>query len=108
MDATNPLNKYFRQASVFITLPSAGQYWPEGTLVMPETGQLPVYPMTTRDEITLKTPDALMNGTGMVEVIQSCCPNIKNAWEMPSVDVDTVLIAVRKIGRAHRLNSSHT
>ena len=51
--------------------------------------------MTTRDEIVLRTPDALMNGAGIVDVIQSCCPNITDAWQMPSVDVDAVLIAIR-------------
>ena len=51
--------------------------------------------MTARDEILLKTPDALLNGQGIIDVIQSCCPNITDAWQMPSVDVDAVLIAIR-------------
>jgi len=91
----NPLNKYFRQPAVFIKLPSDGEYWPDGSLSMPVTNEIPVYPMTTRDEITLKTPDALMNGSGVVDVVHSCCPSIHNAWHMPSIDVDTVLIAIR-------------
>lgn len=36
-----------------------------------------------------------MNGEGMVNVVASCCPNIKNPWEMPAVDVDAVFIAIR-------------
>jgi len=91
----NPLSKYFRQPAIFINLPSQGEYWPPGSLEMPVTNELPVYPMTTKDEVTLKTPDALMNGSGIVEVVQSCCPNILNAWKMPSIDVDTVLISIR-------------
>ena len=51
--------------------------------------------MTVKDEIILRTPDSLINGTSVVQVIQSCCPNIKNAWDMPSVDVDSTLIAIR-------------
>jgi hypothetical protein len=51
--------------------------------------------MTTADEITLKTPDGLMNGQSIVDVIQSCCPSVKDAWAMPSTDVDSLLIAVR-------------
>lgn len=91
----NPLVKYFRQPSIYIKLPSKGKFWPEGSLELPVTGELPVYPLTARDEVTLRTPDALMNGSGVVEVIQSCCPNIKDAWNMPSIDVDAVLIAIR-------------
>ena len=43
----------------------------------------------------MKTPDALLNGQSVVNVIQSCLPNIKNAWQIPSIDVDAILIAVR-------------
>lgn len=95
LSGNNPLAKHFRQPAIFTKLISGGRFWPEGSVELPATGKIPVYPMTTRDEITLKTPDALIDGTSVVTVIQSCCPNIKNAWEMPSVDVDAILIAVR-------------
>ena len=91
---TNPLNKYFRQAAIHITLPSNGDYPPH--VVTPSaTGEFPVMPMTAKDEIKFKTPDALMNGQGVVDVIQSCIPNIKDAWQIKSHDVDTILIAIR-------------
>lgn len=93
--ASNPLFKHFRQPAVYLKLPSEGQFYPEGTLDFPPTGTIPVFPMTVKDELTLKTPDALMNGQGMIDVIHSCCPNIKDAWSMPAVDVDAVLIAIR-------------
>ena len=92
---SNPLQKYFRQPKNYMRLPSRGQYYPPGTLDMPVTGELPVYAMTAKDELTFKTPDALMNGQATVDVIQSCVPNIKNAWFMPSLDLDAVLIAIR-------------
>jgi len=91
----NPLQKYLRQPAIYVSLPSKGQYWTHGSIDMPVNGELPVLPMSTRDEIVLNTPDALMNGQGVVDVIHSCMPNIKNAWEMPLTDVDTVLIAIR-------------
>ncbi len=90
----NPLRAHFRQPAIYLKLPSGGQFWPAG-LDLPEVGEIPVYPMTARDEILLKTPDALLNGQGIIDVIQSCCPNITDAWQMPSVDVDAVLIAIR-------------
>jgi T4 bacteriophage base plate protein len=91
----NPLTGHFRQPSIYIKLPSNGKWWRPGSLELPENGEIAVCPMTTRDEIILKTPDALLNGQGIVNVIQSCCPSIKNAWDMPSIDIDTVLIALR-------------
>lgn len=95
VNTINPLVKHFRQPAIYFKLPSQGNFWPEGSLELPMTGEIPVYPMTAKDEITLRTPDALLNGQGVVDVIQSCCPNIKDAWAMPSTDVDPVLIAIR-------------
>jgi hypothetical protein len=86
---------FMRQPKIYIRLPSGGEYWPEGSLEMTETGELPVYSMTAKDELMLKVPDALMNGQAVVDVIQHCIPNIKNAWECPSLDLDMILIAIR-------------
>ena len=93
--ADNPLRKHFRQPAIYLKLPSQGRFWPDDAIDLPPTGELPIYPMTVKDEITIKTPDALMNGLGVVEVIQSCCPNIKNAWKTPAADLDAILIAIR-------------
>ena len=91
---SNPLNKYFRQASIYVTLPSGTNY-PPHVVTPSETGELGVMPMTAKDEIRFKTPDALMNGQGVVDVIQSCVPNIEDAWEIKSYDLDTILVAIR-------------
>jgi len=100
MDSTitkpvNPLSSFMRQPKIFIRLPSQGEYWPAGSLAMTETGELPVYSMTAKDEMMLKIPDALMNGQAVVDVIEHCIPNIKNAWHVPTVDMDIILIAIR-------------
>ena len=93
--SNNPLAKHFRQPILYVQLPSQGRWWPDGSIELPVTGEIPVYAMTARDEITMKTPDALMNGSSTATVIESCCPNIKDAWKMPLVDLDKLLIAVR-------------
>ena len=95
MPSHNPLKKYFRQPKIYISLPSQGKFYPDGSIEMTENGELPVYSMTAKDEMIIKTPDALLNGSSTVEVIQSCIPNIKNAWMIPSIDVDAILIAIR-------------
>lgn len=91
----NPLRKYFRQPKVYITLPSKGDFYQEGVLEMTENKEFPVFAMTAKDELIIKTPDALLNGQATVDVIQSCIPNIKHAWQMPSVDLDACLVAIR-------------
>lgn len=99
----NPLNQYFRQPAIYIRLPSNGEFYPDGTLTMPPNSEVPVYPMTAIDEITYRTPDALFNGSAVASVIQSCIPNIKNAWAIPSIDVDTILISIRIASYGHEM-----
>ena len=105
MTSNNPLKQYFRQPAIYIRLPSKGNFYPPGTLDMPPNGEIPVLPMTAVDEISYRTPDALFNGSAMVDVIQSCVPNIKNAWAIPAVDVDTILVGIRLASHGHSLDS---
>jgi hypothetical protein len=91
----NPLVGYFRKPEVYIALPSQGKYYKQGVLDLPPNGELGIYPMTARDELVLKTPDALLNGASTVEVIRSCVPAISDPWQVPSIDMDALLIAVR-------------
>lgn len=86
---------YMRQPKIYISLPSDGAFWPPKSIDIPENKELPIYSMTAKDELAFKTPDALMNGQAVVDVIQSCVPNIKNAWQMPLIDFDAILIAIR-------------
>ena len=92
---SNPLAMFMRQPKIYIRLPSNGEYWPEGSLQISETEEYPVFSMTAQDEMLLKIPDALMSGQAVVDVLQHCIPNIKNAWHTPAIDLDVILIAIR-------------
>ena len=94
VENSNPLNKYFRQPAIYVSLSTGGDY-PPHVVTPSKTGEFGVMPMTAKDEIRFKTPDALMNGEGVVDVIHSCVPNIKDAWQIKSYDLDTILIAIR-------------
>ncbi len=104
----NPLSNYFRRPSIYIKLPSEGKFYPPGMLDMPPNEEIPVYPMTAIDEISYRTPDALFNGSAVVNVISSCVPNIKDPWAMPSIDLDTVLSAIRIASYGHTLEIETT
>ncbi len=91
----NPLARHFRQPKLYIKLPSNGNFYPKGSIELSDTGEYPVLAMTAKDELMFKTPDALLNGQSTTSVIQSCFPNIKNAWNIPSIDVDAILVAIR-------------
>jgi hypothetical protein len=91
----NPLSAFMRRPKMFLRLPSCGKYWPEGAVEIPENGELPVYGLTAKDELLIRTPDALFNGRTTVDVIKSCIPNIVDPWSIPNIDLDAILIAIR-------------
>lgn len=92
---SNPLSNWYRQPKVYVSLPSKGKFYPEGSLDISSNGEYAVYAMTAKDELMFKTPDALLSGQSTVEVIKSCVPAIKDPWVMPSLDLDFLLIAIR-------------
>ena len=75
---TSPLQKYKRQPKLFIDLPSKGAWY--SPQVAEKFEELEVYSMSASDEIAVKTPDALITGNAVVNIIQNCIPEIKNAW----------------------------
>jgi hypothetical protein len=100
----NPMTQYVRKPAIYIRLPSQGKFYPNGALNMPPNGELPVLPMTSVDEITYRTPDALFNGSATVSVIKSCVPNIRDPWVMPSADMDAVLVGIRIASYGHDMD----
>jgi hypothetical protein len=92
--AQNPLQQFFRQPKIFVNLPSQGIYNKPGTLQGDLTA-MPVYGMSGMDEIIIKTPDALMTGRSSVAILESCCPAVKNAWELSTIDTPILFAAVR-------------
>jgi len=95
MENTNPLQKYYRQPAIYIKLPSGGRYYPKEAFTPTETGEIPILPMTVKDELAFKTPDAMINGQSTVDVIKSCVPNMLDPWKMVNYDTDAVLLAIR-------------
>lgn len=104
--SNNPLQKYFRQPKLFISLPSKGLHYGEG-VIKGDSANMPVFAMTGMDEIIMKTPDALFNGEATVKVIESCCPYISDARRVPSLDIDTILVAIRIATFGENMTVSH-
>jgi len=104
---SNPLTSFMRQPKIYIRLPSGGMYWPNNSIDIPENKEIPVFSMTAKDELAFKTPDALMNGQAVVDVIQSCIPSIKDAWKCPNTDLDAILIAIRIATYGEMMDITH-
>lgn len=103
----NPLQQYFRQPKIYVTLPSGGLYNKPNS-IDGDVSHVPVFGMTGMDEILLKTPDALMTGESTARLIQSCCPTIKDPWDVSSLDTELLFSAIRIATYGNKLHVTHT
>lgn len=92
--AQNPLQQFYRQPKVYIPLPSKGLYNKLGS-ISGDPLHLSIYSMTGMDEILMKTPDSLLSGESTAKLFESCCPGIKDGWEVTTLDTDLLLTAIR-------------
>ena len=106
MITNNPLQQFFRQPKIYISLPSNGIYSPDGA-IQGDPSRVAVYGMTGMDEILIKTPDALLSGESTVKVIESCCPAIKDGNLVNALDLDTILVAIRIATSGNDMDVTH-
>lgn len=95
MESTDILKKYYRVPGISIKLPSMGHFQPNDNVRFTATGEVQVYPMRAADEMLLKSPDALMSGKALEEIVKSCAPDVKEPLELPTPDFDALLLAIR-------------
>lgn len=104
----NPLRQYFRRPSIYIKLPSQGIFYDDSVINYTPEQDIPVYPMTAIDEVTMKTPDAVFNGQATADVIKSCIPAIKDPWKINSIDLDSILIAIKIASNGEEMDLNTT
>jgi len=96
MTDTSPnLKKYYRAPGLTIGLPTKGKYLPPQSITVNQEGGINVYPMRMADEMMLKNPDALMNGSAIQALFESCVPDIKTPALISAPDIDVLLLAIR-------------
>jgi hypothetical protein len=91
----NPLNQYFRHPALQVSLPSSGKFYAKNTINPSENNQYPVLAMTRQDELVFMSDVGQATGTAVVSVIESCVPDIKDAWAVPVIDIDKLLTAIK-------------
>ena len=93
--SNNPLKSHFRAPKLFTRLPSSGAFYNEGVIDLTTTGEVEVYAMTSRDEVMMRNPDALLNGESVAQILTSCVPAVKKPREMLGADVDALMVAIQ-------------
>ena len=75
---------------IYVSLPSKGR-WYSGELEMSADGEIEVFPLRAKDELRLKSPDALFNGEALVSVLENIVPGIPNVIDMPVADQNVIM-----------------
>src|SRR4051794_13716092 len=91
----NPLAKYYRIPGLHVKLPTNGAFLPPGSIEFTAAGDIPVLPMAAKDELLLKSPDALMSGYALERLLESCVPAIHTPRLIATQDLDVLLLAIR-------------
>ncbi len=103
MSKPNPLQTFFRKPKFSILLPSRGRWYPANSLKSTD-GRIEIFSMTAADETKFKTNEVLMSAQATYELIQSCAPAIQDPENMPIVDLDAVLLSIRRASYSDTLS----
>jgi hypothetical protein len=95
----NPLMaRLNKMPGVTIRLPSRGLFYSNGELDDEcVSGEVNIFPMTTTDELMMRSPDMLFQGTAIDHVIKRCLPQIKKPLELLVGDIDYILTQLRRV-----------
>lgn len=110
MTTTNPLVAKLRLLDgVTVRLPSRGLLYETGVLDENVVGgEVRVFPMTTRDEILMRSPDGLFGGTTIQQIFSRCVPDVKKPLELFFNDVDFLIVALRQVSYGDEMEISYT
>jgi hypothetical protein len=110
-NSTNPLLSRVKIPGETIRLPSNGIFYVNGEISQDVTdGEIHLYPLTTMSEILLRSPDKLLNGEALIEVLMQSAPQVLKPMDLLSKDVDYILTALRKVtyGDVIEIKYQHT
>ena len=96
------LKDFYRSPKLYVQLPTGGKFYKEDTIDWPDTNELPVYAMTPKDELTIRNPDALLNGDAVLRLLKSCVPDIKIPENIVAPDMELLLVAIRAASEKDR------
>ncbi|MGZ8924647.1 MAG: T4 family baseplate hub assembly chaperone [Nitrososphaeraceae archaeon] len=109
-EVQNPLLLRIKLPGETFRLPSQGLFYTNGELdSFVKNGEVEIYPMTAIDEIIISTPDKLLSGKAIEEVLSHCVPEITNARQMLAKDVDFLMVCLRRVsfGQFMEVNYTH-
>jgi len=107
--SSNPLLDKIRMPGQTYQIPSQGTLYTDGELDSSVVnGELHVYPMTTIDEIVVRTPDMLFSGDSIEQVFKRCIPGVLKPKDLFAKDVDFLMVCLRQVSYGDQFDVTHT
>jgi hypothetical protein len=106
--STNPLQQFFRQPALYLNLPTKGKWYTPDIVEMTDDKQISVYPLSAINEIMLNTPDAMLNGQALENVVKDCAPGIKNAKRLMLPDLEALFVAIKSASNNGKMDYDRT
>jgi hypothetical protein len=100
---SNPLQKFYRKSKFTIALPSRGKWYPKNSLKSTD-GSIEIFAMSAADETRFKTNEVLISPTATYDLIRSCAAQITDPESMPTVDLDAVILSIRRASYGNQMN----
>lgn len=91
----NPLKQYFRQPALYMRLPTKGKWYEQTEVEYNDSAEVAVYGISAMDEIMLNTPDAMLNGIALENVIKHCVPDVKDVKKLMVPDIENIFLALK-------------
>lgn len=109
---TKRVNPLLKKISVvpaeYFQLPSRGMFYSNGELdPESEDGRVRVFPMTSIDELELKSADMLFSGDAIANVIKRRVPDVLKPMDLLANDIDYLLTCLRKVSYGEYITVKH-
>ena len=99
MSQENPLlNPLKKVPGISITLPTRAILYDNGEVsqeVVESGGEIHIRPLSTRDELLMRTPDLILNGQAFSHVCKNSIEGINEPLELYQADHDAILVGLR-------------
>lgn len=100
---TNPIDnplvkKIQRLPGETFRLPTRGIFYTNGEISESiVNGEVVVYPLTGHEELIMKSPDMMFQGTAIEQVIARCVPGILKPLDLSANDIEYLLACIKKV-----------
>ena len=91
----NPLKQYYRQPALYLKLPTLGMWYDPSDVKLTDEKEVAIYGLSAIDDIMLNTPDAMLNGQALENVVKNCVPSVSSVKHLLVPDLEAIFLGMK-------------